>query len=133
VSVAIRIYRAGDTYIGSAGPPELPSLWSTDRAYPREELRWKIESMGAHPVDVADAFHAADRIREAVLNAFREHGVTGQVAVALSHDEAVFVLATRVAAGIVGCGLNTELQRLVDKKVWVTTESELWRGRTEPL
>ena len=129
----IRIYRTEDTYIGRAGPPELPSEWSTDRAYRRDELRWKIESMGAHPVDVADALYAADRVREAVLAAFRDHGVVGHIAVALAHDEAVFVLPTRIAAGLRGPGLEAELQRLLDKKVFVTTEKDLWRGRTQPF
>jgi hypothetical protein len=35
-------------------------MWKTDRPYPRDELRWKIEALGVHPIDVADAFDQAD-------------------------------------------------------------------------
>jgi hypothetical protein len=123
LSVAIKIRRAGDTYLGTVGPPEVPSEWATDRPYGRDELRWKIEALGAHPVDVADAVHAADLIRDAVLKAFRDHGVAGEIRVVISHDEAVFVLSERVAAPLRGAGLDVELQRLLGVKVWVTTDS----------
>jgi hypothetical protein len=131
--VSIQIYRAGDTYIGIVGPPEVPTAWSTERPYSREELHSKIESMGADPVDVADAFHAADLIRDAILRAFREHGVVGPIEVDLAHDEAVFVLSTRVAASLRGPGLDAELQHLLGKKVWVTTDGDSWRGKTQPV
>jgi hypothetical protein len=42
------------------GPPTTNQMWNTDRPYQRDELRWKIESLGVDPVDVADAFDQAD-------------------------------------------------------------------------
>jgi hypothetical protein len=82
--VAIKILRAGDGYQGTVGPPEVSSQWSTDHPYGRDELRWKIESMGAHPIDAADPFPAADVRRDSALKASRDHGVTGDVRVAMS-------------------------------------------------
>jgi hypothetical protein len=123
--VAIKILRAGDGYQGTVGPPEVSSQWSTDHPYGRDELRWKIESMGAHPIDAADAFPAADVRRDSALKAFRDHGVTGDVRVAMSLDEAVFVLSSHTAAHFRGAGLDAELQQLLGLKVCVTTESEV--------
>lgn len=120
-------------YHGTAGPPEVPRVWSTDRPYGRDELRWKIESLGAHPVDVADAVHAADLIRDRVLEAFQAHGVAAaDIQVAMSGDEAVFVLSSPAAAGLRGAGLRERLQDLLRLKVWVTTDSPQWAGKTVP-
>lgn len=113
----------------------VPDEWSTDRPYGRDELRWKIESMGVHPVDAADAVRAADVTRDAALQIFKAHGVEGEIRVASyeGHDEVVFVLPSGAAAAIRGHGLDSELQQLLGKKVWVTTEADGWSGRTEPF
>jgi hypothetical protein len=89
--------------------------------------------MGAHSVDAADAFHAADVRRESALQALRDHGVTGDVRVVMSLDEAVFVLSSHTSAQLRGAGLDAELQRLLGVKVWVTTESEADPGRVVPF
>jgi hypothetical protein len=58
--MTVFVHRRGDTYIAQVDPPESQAIWKTDRPYPRDELRWKIEALGVHPIDVADAFEAAD-------------------------------------------------------------------------
>jgi len=59
--VAVIVQRRGDEYTARVTPPEVAEPWETDRAYERDELRWKIEALGVHPVDVADALYQADR------------------------------------------------------------------------
>ena len=59
--MAIIVVRRGAEYTAEVTPPEVAEAWRTDRPYGRDELRWKIESLGAHPVDVADAFFQADK------------------------------------------------------------------------
>jgi hypothetical protein len=119
--VPIYIDRVGDGYRGRARPPEVDEEWFSDGWFPRDELRWKIESMGANPIDIADAFHAADVRRDATREAFRQHGVTDEIAVALAADEAVFVLSEAAAAHLRNPGLDAELQRLLGRKTWVVT------------
>jgi hypothetical protein len=58
--VTVFVHRRGNGYIAQVDPPESEQIWKTDRSYPRDELRWKIEALGVHPIDVADAFEAAD-------------------------------------------------------------------------
>lgn len=58
--MTVIVHRRGDSYIAQVDPPESKAIWKTDRPYPRDELRWKIEALGVHPIDVADAFEAAD-------------------------------------------------------------------------
>jgi hypothetical protein len=58
--VTVFVHRRGNGYIAQVEPPESKQIWKTDRPYPRDELRWKIEALGVHPIDVADAFEAAD-------------------------------------------------------------------------
>lgn len=58
--MTIFVHRRGDTYIAQIDPPESKARWKTDRPYSRDELRWKIEALGVDPIDVADAFEAAD-------------------------------------------------------------------------
>jgi hypothetical protein len=58
--VTIFVHRRGNGYIAQVDPPESKQIWKTDRPYPRDELRWKIEALGINPIDVADAFDAAD-------------------------------------------------------------------------
>ena len=133
--MGIRIFRSGENYRGTVGPPEAAEEWATDRPYGRDELRWKLETMGVHPVDAADALHAADLTRDAIIQAFRDHGVTGEVQVASyeGHDEVLFVLSTRDAAPLHGPRIDVALQQLLGKKVAVTTESDSMSGRAEPL
>lgn len=59
--MAVIVDRRGDEYTARVTPPEVTEPWETDRAYQRDELRWKIERLGVHPVDVADAFYQADQ------------------------------------------------------------------------
>lgn len=74
-------------------------------------------------------------LRDAVLELFTEHGVTGDVRYArpTGGDEAVFVVTTRGAAMMREGELTSALTSLLHRKVWVTTESDVWKGRTEPL
>lgn len=58
--MTVIVRRHGDGYTAMVGPPTTSQMWSTDRPYPRDELRSKIESLGVDPVDVADAFDQAD-------------------------------------------------------------------------
>ena len=58
--MTVFVHRRGNSYIAQVDPPESKQIWKTDRPYPRDELRWKIEALGVHPIDVADAFEAAD-------------------------------------------------------------------------
>jgi hypothetical protein len=58
--VAVIVQRRGDEYTARVGPPESDQVWETDRPYGRDELRWKIEQLGVHPIDVGDAFYQAD-------------------------------------------------------------------------
>ena len=59
--MAVIVTRQGSEYTARVTPPEVSTAWDTDRPYQRDELRWKIESLGVHPVDVADAFYQADK------------------------------------------------------------------------
>ncbi len=54
------VHRRGDEYTAQAGPPENIRMWSTERPYQRDELRWKIEALGVDPTEVAEAFEIAD-------------------------------------------------------------------------
>jgi hypothetical protein len=56
----VTVRRQSDEYTATVSPPEISEIWKTDRPYPRDELRWKLEALGVHPIDVADAFHHAD-------------------------------------------------------------------------
>ena len=67
------VSRHGDEYTAKVTAPQVRETWETDRSYPRDELRRKIESLGVHPIDVADAFHQADR-RAGEDPAFTETG-----------------------------------------------------------
>ena len=58
--MTVFVHRRGDSYIAQVDPPESQAIWKTDRPYLRDELRWKIEALGVNPIDVADAFEAAD-------------------------------------------------------------------------
>ena len=58
--MTVFVHRRGNGYIAQVDPPDSNQIWKTDRPYPRDELRWKIEALGVHPIDVADAFEAAD-------------------------------------------------------------------------
>ena len=58
--MAVTVTRTGDSYTAAVGPPEVAHEWVTDRPYGRDELRLRIEDLGVHPVDVADAFYQAD-------------------------------------------------------------------------
>jgi hypothetical protein len=65
----------------------------------------------------------------------RQHGVQGPVeySLAASADEAVFVLTTRGAARMNEPAITRELTDLLNRKVWITTESDIWEGRTALL
>jgi hypothetical protein len=60
-TLAVIVHRQGDEYTAQVGPPETGEVLDTDRPYQRDELRWKIEALGVHPIDVGDAFDQADR------------------------------------------------------------------------
>ncbi|MGO8686340.1 MAG: hypothetical protein ACLQT7_04025 [Candidatus Dormibacteria bacterium] len=45
----------------------------------------------------------------------------------------MFVVTTRGAAMMREGELTSALTSLLHRKVWVTTESDVWKGRTEPL
>ena len=54
------VHRRGDEYTAQVGPPENTRMWSTERPYQRDELRWKIEALGVDPTEVFEAFEIAD-------------------------------------------------------------------------
>jgi len=78
---------------------------------------------------------SAEPIRTIVLDLFAKHGAQGQVRYAIGGgpDEAVFVLTTQGAANVNEMALTQELTALLRRKVWVTTYSDIWAGRTAIL
>lgn len=58
--MVVLVWRDGDEYKAGGDAPQLDPAWESNEPLGRDELRWKIEALGVHPVDVADAFYQAD-------------------------------------------------------------------------
>jgi hypothetical protein len=71
--------------------------------------------------------------RNKVARIFRDHGVDAEVFVAtpLQADEIVFVVGP--VATLPEATLTRTLMDELHRKVWVTTNSDMWRDQLEPL
>jgi hypothetical protein len=58
--MTVMITRDGEEYTARVDPPELDYLWESSEPLGRVALQREIESLGVHPIDVADAFDQAD-------------------------------------------------------------------------
>jgi hypothetical protein len=76
-----------------------------------------------------------DPTSDVIMAAFRRYGVSGPVAEASPRaaDEAVFVVTPEGAASMQEDELTKALQILLGRKVWVTTDGRVWKGKTRPL
>jgi hypothetical protein len=78
---------------------------------------------------------AAEPLRTAMINVFRENGAHGDVKYVRTDDrsEVLFVLSTSGGAGMHQRNIVERLMALLHRKVFVTTESAATDGRTVSL
>ena len=73
--------------------------------------------------------------RDLVKRTLTSHGIEGPVQIARERgsDELVIVVPSTKFAQVNEDRLTRELQDKLHRKVWIVTDSEIWKGQTEDL